>query len=104
MKPATPVVQGLEAIESFKGGPRAGQPQYLELPCLITENGAAVTSRWELSPEEREWIAKGGDVYLTIWTGGRPYPPTRVEILRKDGWEEAGNPIAISAKEHFKIA
>jgi hypothetical protein len=83
MKPVSPVVAGLEKHETFKGGPRAGQPEYLELPCLLTEDGGVI-SRWQPTPEERKWIAENDcDIVLTIYSGGQPYPPTSVQVMSK---------------------
>lgn len=80
MEPISPVIVGLEPYELALG---ADQSQYAPLPVL---RGAApqfpVMSRWTLSPVERALVAEGADVYLTLWTFGMPYPPTRVEIMR----------------------
>ena len=111
MKAVSPVVEGLERHESFKGGPRVGQPQYLELPCLLTQDGGVV-SRWEPTPEEREWIAKGADIYLTIWSGDAPYPPTQIQVMdKRAAWmnpEKVGDPLAEAeradqAAKHFNV-
>jgi hypothetical protein len=103
MKPESPVVVGLEKHESFKGGPRAGQPQYMELPCLFTQDGGIV-SRWEPTEEERKWIAEGCDIFLTIFTDG-PYPPTRVEVLTKEvAWGRTPEEKAEGAAKHFRVA
>jgi hypothetical protein len=87
LKPATPVMVGLEPYELKIGGPEAGQPQYVTLHALRSTDGR-VMSRWELTKEEREWIAGGeSDIFVTIWCGGQ-YPPTLVQVMDKEGHAE----------------
>lgn len=40
----------------------------------------AVVTRWQLTDDEREAIAAGGDLYLTTLTFGEPYQPIRPTI------------------------
>jgi hypothetical protein len=82
MKPASPVVVGLEPYEVKFG---EGQPEYQVLPALrgpAPEH--AVMSRWEPTAEERQMIANGADVFVSIWTFGNPYPPTLVRVMNKN--------------------
>ncbi|HWR35989.1 MAG TPA: hypothetical protein VN622_08995 [Clostridia bacterium] len=103
MKAVSPVVIGLERHESFKGGPRAGQPQYLELPCLLTKDGGVV-SRWQPTPEERKWIADGCDVFLTIYCGLEAYPPTSVQVMHPTvAWGNTAVEKAEGAMKHFNV-
>lgn len=81
-EPKTPVIVGLEQHELVIGGPQNGQPQYLPLYALRSPDGR-VMSRWELTPEEREMIANGADVFITIHTFNQPYPPTEVMVRNK---------------------
>jgi hypothetical protein len=83
MNCVTPVVNGLEPYESKIGGPEQGQPEFLTLHSLCSPEGK-VMSRWEPTPEERQAIADGADVYLTIHTGNKGYPPTSVQVMRAD--------------------
>ncbi len=84
MLPKSPVVVRLEPYEVNFGGPDVGQPQYMPLPALVSGGPErAVMSRWELTPAEREMIANGADVFVSIWTFGHPYPPTVVRVLSK---------------------
>ncbi len=89
-KPKSPVIEGLEPYEVVFGDPDIGQPQYIPLPALRSPEGQ-VMSRWELTNEERLWIANGADVFITIHTFNEPYPPTSVTILNKS-----------SSAEHFR--
>ena len=84
MLPKSPVVVGLEPYEINFGGPDVGQPQYMPLPALRSAGPERVVmSRWELTPVEREMIANGADVFVSIWTFGDPYPPTSLRVLNK---------------------
>ncbi len=78
----SPVVEGLEPYEIVLGG---NQPEYLPLPVLRSAGPSyAVMSRWVLTEEERQMIVDGGDIYLTLWTFGRVYPPTMLHVMRSD--------------------
>jgi hypothetical protein len=82
-KPATPVIQGLEHLETYKGGPRAGQTWNDELPCLIVQEPdghSGIMCRWELTEEDRKAVAAGADVILTLFIGDRGMPPMYVEV------------------------
>lgn len=57
------------------------QPQYLPLPTLRSEDGRVV-SRWTLTDEEREKVAAGADIYLTLHTFNNPLQPI---LLTVDG-------------------
>ena len=54
------------------------QPQYQQLPARVS-NGV-VTSRWQLSEDERRAILDGACVMLESWTFGRPLQPVRLWI------------------------
>jgi hypothetical protein len=79
-EPKSPVIVGCESLEHVFG---ANQPEYVPLPALRSPDGI-VTSRWELTQEEREMIANGADVFVSVFTFNGPYPPTRVQILHKE--------------------
>ena len=99
MIPASPVIRGLEKHEVVFG---SLQPQYIPLPALRSPDGR-VMSRWELTPEEREMIANGADVLVTIHTFNQPYPPTTLEVASVDS-----NPGLYAGRlcisEYFEIA
>lgn len=76
MRPASPVVEGLEQFE-FKFG--ANQPEYLPLPALVGKLPEVnVISRWELTDEEREQVAAGADIYVSQATFGDLFHPIGV--------------------------
>lgn len=43
-----------------------------------------VISRWRLSPEELAIIMDGGDICLTIITGGGGHPPVNLQVVAQD--------------------
>ena len=55
-----------------------------------TDGSRGLMTRWRLTPEEREAIANGADLYLGILTMGKPLQPISLEVGRP-GWmgEEA---------------
>lgn len=55
---------------------------YVALPSIRTPNHRVVT-RWELSAEEREAIAEGEDIFLTILADG-PLQPVRLSVGPED--------------------
>lgn len=79
-EPKSPVIVGCEALEHVFG---ADQPEYVPLPALRSPDGI-VTSRWEFTDEERQMIANGADVFVSVFTFNKPYPPTRVQVLYKE--------------------
>lgn len=75
--PVSPVVKGLEMFELTFGGGKNNQPEYKPLPSL--RGNGCITSRWTFTPDERQAIANGGDILLTLWTGGI-CPPQRMLV------------------------
>lgn len=62
------------------------QPEYVPLPCIRNpkdEHGTVVT-RWVLDDQERDAIAKGGDLYLELWTFNRPLQPVKLAAFLPD--------------------
>ena len=55
------------------------QPQYDPLPVIRNRTGV-VLSRWKLTDAEREAVANGADVFLSILTFNQPLQPLRIEI------------------------
>lgn len=80
MTPVSPVVQGFEELEVIFA---KDQPEYLPLPALCRSDSPdlPVTSRWRLTPAEREKIAGGADIVLTLLTFGDPLQPITLEVL-----------------------
>lgn len=64
--PTSPVLSNPEAPEIKLA---EGQPQYQTLP-VIAGNAPfyPVTSRYTFTPEERKYIAEGGDIWITLLT------------------------------------
>jgi len=82
MQNESPVIIGLEPYELVFG---AQQREYEPLHALRSPlPEAAVMSRWEPTPEERQMIADGADIFVSIWTFGLPYPPTLVRVMNKN--------------------
>lgn len=82
----SPVIDSLAPYEIAFGGPETAQPQYTPLHALCAVDGRMV-SRWEPTATERQWIAAGADILLTVHAPGGFHPPVSVEIV--DHTEEA---------------
>lgn len=50
------------------------QPEYLPLPTLASRDGRVV-SRWQPTPEERQAISDGADIFLMLYTFNKPLQP-----------------------------
>jgi hypothetical protein len=90
MQPVSPVIPGIDVSKEARfGGPEAGQPEYFEVPALVnrrtetthvcshpgcgTREVTYVASRYTFTPEEREWIANGADLFVTFLGGMPPH-------------------------------
>jgi len=73
-----PVVEGLERFELRMG---ASQAEYNPLRCIPgnTPNGERL-SRWTLTPEQRQAIADGADIFLELCTFNNPMNPIRMAV------------------------
>lgn len=73
-----PVVATLEAHETVYA---KHQPEYNPLRTIrgLTDM-IPVLSRWTLTPEQREMIAGGADIYLELCTFGIPLQPIRMAV------------------------
>lgn len=73
-----PVIEGLEHIEVVYA---KDQPEYIPLRTLRSADGQGrVFSRWTPTPEQREAIADGDDIFLELFTFGHPLQPIRMMI------------------------
>jgi len=78
----TPVVVDCDKLEP---GSRpelitsSDQKAAIDLPAAITPDGDVV-SRWTFTDAEREWIARGADVYVFTRTHGRPFQPISLVV------------------------
>lgn len=85
-----PVVEGLESQEVVYA---KDQPEYIPLRTLVGQGANhPVISRWTFTPEQREAIANGADVFLELSTfynreTGQPNPlqPIRMSISDTSG-------------------
>ncbi len=63
------------------------QEEYLTC-CVATityaDGSVGTMSRWRLTDEERAKLVAGADLYLTLYTFGRPMPPINLEVGRPD--------------------
>ncbi len=73
-----PVIEGLEAHEVVYA---KNQPQYNPLRALRSNDAeCAVLSRWTFTPEQRQAIAEGADVFLEVLTFRGPLQPIRMAV------------------------
>ena len=77
-----PVVEGRESEEIVFA---ENQPQYIPLRALVYETypssgDVRVMSHWTLTPEQRQAVLNGADIYLTCLTFGRPLQPVTMAI------------------------
>jgi hypothetical protein len=74
-----PVVPGLEGYETVYA---REQPQYRPLRALRMQSvpGVPVLSRWTLTPEQRQAVASGADIYLQLLTFGNDLQPCLLSI------------------------
>ena|SRR3990167_8915827 len=76
-----PVVDGLEGHEVHFA---KKQKEYRALRALRrTVHGVPVLSRWTLTEEQREAIARGADIFLELLTFGKPLQP--ITLMVSDG-------------------
>lgn len=77
-----PVLEGFENEEIVYA---ADQPQYTLLRTLVSEgNDRRVLSRWTLTPEQRDAVARGADIFLETSTFGQPLQPIRMAVSDGD--------------------
>ncbi|RJP17198.1 MAG: hypothetical protein C4529_14985 [Deltaproteobacteria bacterium] len=73
-----PVVDGLEGHEVVYA---KDQPEYIPLRCLRSNAyTGSVLSRWTLTPEQRQLVAEGGDIFLELLTFGHPLQPIMIAV------------------------
>ena len=59
------------------------QPEYIPLPARKTDDGSVITE-WTLTEEERDRIARGENIRLTLLTFNQPLQPIRLEITSEE--------------------
>jgi len=63
----------------------AGPGQFPAMPCFIpTRSSRPVISRWRLTDEERQAIAAGADIVLTLLSFGGPLTPSHLQVTMPD--------------------
>jgi hypothetical protein len=78
MKPTSPVIPGNENFETVYA---ENQSAYMPLPTLRNEKVAM--SRWELTPEERQYLIAGGNLYIVQLHGGELLQPILLPFTSK---------------------
>jgi hypothetical protein len=80
VKPVSPVPE----LKEFELVIAENQPEYEKLPALLGYfSYKPVLTRWEFTPEEREAIANGADLYMTQLTFGKEFAPVLLEVDKK---------------------
>ncbi len=85
LSPCTLVVYGKDQTEYLPLPTAQGQGDrpvaFAPLPHVRPQGPQVpVVSRWQLSEEERGKLLAGEDVYLTLWTFGRPLQPIQLQV------------------------
>lgn len=74
MKPVSPDIPGVNEVKIAED-----QPEYETLPAIITGEGVVI-SRWKMTWRERLVALFEGDIYLHVWTFGKPLQPVYLEV------------------------
>lgn len=74
MDTTTPIIKGLEAYEAH---PTGSQDEIF--PALRAIDGRVIT-RWTLTDEERQSVAEGADIYLTVATMNQTFQPVKLDV------------------------
>lgn len=75
MRAVSPVVPGQNLTEKIIA---EDQAEYENLPAVDCGGGILLT-RWELSEDEKKFVAENGYVHLWLWTFGGPVQPVLLE-------------------------
>jgi hypothetical protein len=76
VRPVSPVVPGMELCEVVLA---KDQPEYIPLPVAPKDDGHRIVTRWKLSVAERLRILFTGNLWLSVLTFGKPFPPVLLE-------------------------
>jgi hypothetical protein len=60
------------------------QPEYIPLHTIVLGWPRAVTSRWTLTPEQRDALLSGRDLYLEMLTFGHALQPVRLYVATEE--------------------
>ena len=80
MKPVSPVIPNETHDEIIVA---ENQDEYQNLPCIPLTGGVILT-RWKLSDEEKKIVAETGDIYLYLWTFGKPVAPVLLQVEKPE--------------------
>jgi hypothetical protein len=80
MKPVSPVIPGFEDLEVNIA---KDQPEYLPLPSIVTMDGEVI-SRWELTQEEADEVARTRSVWTRQATFCKPVQPMLLSVEPPD--------------------
>jgi len=73
-----PVFAGQEASEVVYA---KDQKEYIPLRCFVErDRQGRATSRWTLTPEQRQAVSEGADIYLTLLTFNKPLQPITMGV------------------------
>jgi len=89
MQPVSPVVPGYRIQETTIS---SKDPRVKPLPVIVTDDGEAILTRWELSPEDRQRIADGQDIFLWVTNYGKPLHPINLEVITPEELINRTNP------------
>lgn len=78
MKAVSPVVPGIDFKEHIVA---EHQDEYENLPVVHIGEGVLL-SRWELTDEEKQFVAEHGYIHLYQWGGNQPLTPVLLEAKR----------------------
>lgn len=62
-------------------------PVYLPLPAISVNDGEVVLTRWLLSEDEREMVAKQGYIYLAVITNQQKIQPVKLTTVVPEEFE-----------------
>jgi hypothetical protein len=80
MQPVSPVLtEEFQPLEVVFGG--KNQPEYAQLPAMLSSNHLMIVHRWVLTPEERRAIANGASLFISQMVFGQLPQPIRPEIM-----------------------
>lgn len=98
MKPHSPVIPGMEMMETVYA---KDQPQYVPLPTLKNSEHQ-ILARFKLTDKERTDLFEGADIYVCVLTYGHPLQPFMISVEHPDDTLTDKN-IAIASKFGLEV-
>ena len=99
----------MEPVSPQTGAPEIviarDQHEYVPYPAALyrIDDRIVVLSRWRLTEEEREAVARGEDLFFGLMTDGRPVQPLYAQI-GGDGWVTGNKPLFVCPGCHSEFA